>query len=671
MAFDGAGNMYIADYTNARVRKVDASGVISTVAGTGDTSGTSSRGVATQVNIGPADVSADADGNLYIADWQFCRIRLVSPDGNMTTVAGNGSCGDSGDGGPAISAGFIPQNVAVDAAGNLYISDTNHSRVRKVTPDGTISTFAGTGRSGAGVDGVPATQSPLRSPYGLAVDKAGNVYIADYGDYRVRMVKPDGVISTVAGNGTLGSLLNDGKAATSVALYYPMGVAADGQGNLYFTEYGAGFVRKVNPSGILTTLSGFPAYGFSGDGGPASAAALSSSTRGIAVDSNGDVYFADTGNQRIRKLMINSPAWLEIRGGNNQSAPLGEYIPQPLVVKLMGRADAGIPNVNVTFAVTAGTATLYPATAMTDSKGNATVNVQLGNKSGSVTIFATIPGLGAAAFTLNAVDPNAAPAGAPQISSGGIAGAGLSFPAVQEVSANGLVIIRGNNFAPAGTNQSAGPDDLVNGRLPTKLGGICVEVGAARAPVLAVSPTQITIQIPNNPLSKDAFVQVVQNCDTANEIRGNMRSVMVRYATPEFFYLATNANGKNPVAATDAVTGDPIGAPGLLPNAVLRPARPGDILSLYGTGFGPTSPPINTGDIPKTTANVVLPVKVTIGGVTLAAADILYAGIVPGKAGQYQLNIRIPDAVPDGDQPVTLGLGLYSTPAGGYLTVKR
>jgi uncharacterized protein (TIGR03437 family) len=308
---------------------------------------------------------------------------------------------------------------------------------------------------------------------------------------------------------------------------------------------------------------------------------------------------------------------------------------------------------------------------MTDSSGRATVNVQLGNKSGPVTISATVNGVSPAVFGANAIDPNSAPAGAPQISSGGIVGAGLSNPAVQEVSANGIVTIFGSNFAPAGTQKTAGPGDLVNGRLPVQLGGICVQVGVSRAPVLAVYPTQINIQIPNNPLSKDAFVQIIQNCGTANEIPSNMRSVMVRYATPEFFYLASNANGKNPVAATDAVTGDRIGAPGLLPGVPTRPAKPGDILSLYGTGFGPTSPPTNAGDIQSKAASVVLPVKVTIGGVALAASDILYAGISPGSPGLYQVNIRVPDAVPDGDQPVTLGLGLYSTPVGGYLTVKR
>jgi uncharacterized protein (TIGR03437 family) len=664
VAFDGSGNLYIADYTNARVRKVDHSGVMSTVAGTGNTSTTTPAGVATQVNMIPTDVATDGAGNVYIVDWQFCRIRRVTPDGNLTTVAGSGNCGDSGDGGPATAAAFQPWGVAVDAAGTLYISDNVHSRVRKVATDGTISTFAGTGRSAAGVDGVAATDSPLRSPYGLAVDKAGNVYIADYSDYRIRMVDPTGIITTVAGTGVLGSLLNDGKPANTVSIYFPMGVAVDGQGNLYFTEYGIGYLRKVNASGIISTITGFPAYGFSGDGGPASAAAISSSLRGIAVDLNGDVSFADTGNQRIRKLMVNSPVRLDITGGNNQNVPTGEYLPQPLTAQLVGRAAPGVPNVNVTFAVTAGSATLYPATAMTDPNGKAAVNLQVGSKAGPVTVSATVNGISPAAFGINAIDPNSAPAGAPVISSGGIVGAGLSNPAVQEVSANGIVTIFGSNFAPAGTQKTAGASDLVNGRLPVQLAGICVQVGAARAPVLAVSPQQINIQIPNNPLSKDAFVQVIENCGASNEIAGNMRSVMVRYATPEFFYFATNANGKNPVAATDAVTGELIG-PGY------RAAKPGDILTLYGTGFGPTSPPTDAGAIPAKLASVVLPVKVTIGAVNLAVSDILYAGISPGSPGLYQVNIRVPDTVPDGNQPVTLGLGLYSTPTGGYLTVKR
>jgi uncharacterized protein (TIGR03437 family) len=142
-----------------------------------------------------------------------------------------------------------------------------------------------------------------------------------------------------------------------------------------------------------------------------------------------------------------------------------------------------------------------------------------------------------------------------------------------------------------------------------------------------------------------------------------MQSVMMRYATPEFFYFAYNASGKNPIAATDALTGALIGP--------LRPAKPGDVLTLYGTGFGATSPPTNAGEIPAKIARTVLPPKVTVGGVVLASSDVLYAGVAPFSAGLYQINIRIPATVPDGDQPVTLQLGQYYSPPGGFIPVKR
>jgi uncharacterized protein (TIGR03437 family) len=658
VAFDRLGNMYVADTSNHVVRKVDAAGKIGTYAGTGDNSSTVDSGIATQVNLNaPRGLATDVAGNLYIADYGNCRVRRVGADGNITTVAGTGSCLDSGDGGPATAARLSPWAVAVDAAGNLYISDATHARVRKVAPDGTIGTVAGTGTAGSGNDGIPATESALNSPYGLAVDKKGNLLIVDSGNHRVRMVDAAGVIRAVAGNGDATLYLNDGKPASTVPLYSPYGIAADGQGNLYITQATWGYVRKVDTAGIIHTIAGFLNNGFAGDGGPASNSAVNL-PRGLAVDAAGDVFFADSSNHRVRRLMVNSPVRLEAAAGNLQAAPVGMTLPKTLDAKVMGRAAAGVPGVKVAFAVTSGTATLYPNWTYTDARGLAALTVVLGNTPGIVTVTATASGLPPAVFNVGAMDPNAVVPGGPNIAPGGIAGAGP-----KEVSANGIVSIYGDGFAPAGTERVVTAADMVNGRLPTKLGGICVQVGTAWAPILAVYPKQLNIQIPYSPLSMDTPVQVVKNCGDAGEVGGNMQSVMVRYATPEFFYFAYNASGKNPIAAADAVSGALIGP--------LRPAKPGDVLTLYGTGFGATSPPTNAGEIPTKIARTVLPPKVTVGGVVLASSDVLYAGVALFSAGLYQVNIRIPASVPDGDQPVTLQLGQYVSPAGGFITVQR
>ena len=189
--------------------------------------------------------------------------------------------------------------MAFDQAGNLYIADSGNYRVRKIALDGAISTFAGTGNSGTGPDGVEATQSAI-DPWGLAFDQAGNLFIADYASSRVRKVDTSGMITTVAGNGKGGTLV-DGKAAISQPVGEPTGVAVDGQGNLYITQYNTPYLRKVDSSGMITTIAGNGQWGYSGDGGPGRSAAISISI-GPAVDANGNVYFADITNNVIRKL---------------------------------------------------------------------------------------------------------------------------------------------------------------------------------------------------------------------------------------------------------------------------------------------------------------------------------------------------------------------------------
>ena len=301
---DSSGNLYVADYINSRIRKVTG-GMIATVAGNGNHGFSGDGGPATSASLyWPSGVAVDSDRNLYIADSENSRIRKVS-GGIIATVAGNGAYRYSGDGGPATSASLNePYGAAVDSFGNLYIADYWNNRVRKVSGGG-IATVAGNGNQGFSGDGGPATSASMTWPSGVAVDSAGNLYIAERGDFRIRKVS-GGTIATFAGNGDLCcSGLGDGGPATKAELYQPIGVAVDSAGNLYIADSESNCIRKVS-GGMIATVAGIGSGiggkgGFSGDGGPATSALLAGPT-GVAVDSAGNLYIADTRNNRIRMV---------------------------------------------------------------------------------------------------------------------------------------------------------------------------------------------------------------------------------------------------------------------------------------------------------------------------------------------------------------------------------
>ncbi|MBF8306025.1 MAG: repeat containing protein, partial [Acidobacteria bacterium] len=228
VAVDSSGNVYASDRRNDMVVKIAPSGVLRVVAGNGLQGFSGDGGPATSASLNsPRRLTVDAAGNLYIADAQNNRIRRVSPDGIINTVVGNGNGGFSGDGGPALSASLsVPRSVAVDAAGNLYIADGDNHRIRRVTPGGVITTVAGNGAAAFAGDGGPATSASFNLPNDVAVDAAGNLYVADVNNHRIRRVTPGGVITTVAGNGAA-AFAGDGGPATNASLSFPQGVALD------------------------------------------------------------------------------------------------------------------------------------------------------------------------------------------------------------------------------------------------------------------------------------------------------------------------------------------------------------------------------------------------------------------------------------------------------------
>ena len=300
LALDGAGNLYIADTSNNLVREVLTTGIINLVAGIGPPgfSGDGGRATAAQLS-GAQGVAVDSAGNLFIADTGNSRVREVTSE-TISTVAGMGNAGFSGDGVPAVNASLSTAGIAVDKAGDLFISDPVNFRIREVSASGTISTVAGSGSQGYSGDNGPAGSAQLSAMAGLAIDSSGNLYIADSGNNCVREVTAAGVISTVAGNGTPG-FSGDGGLAASAQLQNPSGVAVDASGNIYIADTNNNRVRKVTASGTITTIAGSGVAAYSGDSGLAVSAGLSH-PYGLAIGKTGNIYVADSGNNAIRLL---------------------------------------------------------------------------------------------------------------------------------------------------------------------------------------------------------------------------------------------------------------------------------------------------------------------------------------------------------------------------------
>ena len=341
LAFDSAGNLFIADSFGPTVRKVGTNGIIHTVAGGGTNSYGGHSGYAgdggpatNALLSSPSGIAVDAAGNLYIADYANHAIRKVSTSGIICTIAGgltNNSGpypGFSGDGGPATSAALAyPLGVALDQRGNLYIADTFNERVRKIDTNGIITTVVGGGFVLG--DGGQATNAMLDFPVTVVLDKGGRIFISDYNNRRIRKVDTNGIISTIAGNGTYGSYdnLGDGGPATNAAFSYSMGLVPDTDGNLYFIDWSHDRVRKVDAAGIITSVAGNGDGGFAGDGGPATNASLwfynNDHNSGLTLDQAGNLYIADTFNNRVREVLLAGLPTLTVT--NAAAADMGAY----------------------------------------------------------------------------------------------------------------------------------------------------------------------------------------------------------------------------------------------------------------------------------------------------------------------------------------------------------
>jgi uncharacterized protein (TIGR03437 family) len=327
VATDAAGNVYVADTQNHRVRKVTRSGIITAFAGSGQLGSSGDGGQAATASMNePRGVAVDAAGNVYISDSQNHRIRKVTPAGIISTFAGTGDEDYGGDGGPAAAAKLnFPVGVVVDASGDLYIADTNNHRIRKVAAStGTITTVAGSGAPGFSGDGGQAISAKLNSPAGVTVDSAGNLFIVDQGNHRVRKVALDGTISTVAGTGTAG-FNGDNISAVTAHLNQPRLLTVDAAGNLYIADQSNHRIRKVSTNGTISTIAGTGTSGAGGEGGAATNAQLSFPT-GVALDNAGNLYIADGGNHRVVVVAAYAPTATANGASFNLAAVASEAI---------------------------------------------------------------------------------------------------------------------------------------------------------------------------------------------------------------------------------------------------------------------------------------------------------------------------------------------------------
>jgi uncharacterized protein (TIGR03437 family) len=382
VAVDANGNLYIADSSNNVIRKVSG-GVITTVAGTGTAGFSGDGGPASSAAMNlPLGIAVDAAGNLYIADTDNNRIRKVS-GGTIATVAGTGSTGSTGDNGRATSATLTyPYGVAVDSAGNIYIADTGNNRIRKVS-NGTITTVAGTGVSGSNGDGGPAINATFNNPQRVAVDAIGNLYISDTGNHRIRKVS-NGTITTVAGTGTPG-YSGDFGPASSAALDQPMGIAVDGAGNLLIADSLNERIRMVS-NGTISTVVGNGFNAFAGDGGPATRASLTDPWS-VAIDGGGNIYVADTYAYRVRKVLNTLPSYQVSPNSLTYSASAGGSAPTAQTITL----SSSVPSLGFTTTASASWINVTPSSGSIPTSLQVTVDpstLTAGTYQGTITISA-------------------------------------------------------------------------------------------------------------------------------------------------------------------------------------------------------------------------------------------------------------------------------------------
>ncbi|MEZ5355278.1 MAG: hypothetical protein R2762_21805 [Bryobacteraceae bacterium] len=543
VAIDAAGNQYVTERGNDVIYRVDRLGATATIAGTGTQGFSGDGGPAASARLNqPFGIAVDAAGDIYFADAGNHRIRRIR-NGIITTFAGTGRAGFSGDNGPASAAQInAPADLLLDPAGNLIFVDSGNERIRRVAPDGAIATIAGTGRRGFAGDGGPALLADI-DPGWLALDRDGNLFFTNDGtalgltggNRRVRRIDRDQIVATVAGSGASGDN-GDGGPATAAGFGRISGIAVDSMNNLFIASFSGDRIRRVGPDGTVTTYAGIGQAGFAGDDGPAISARLNAPA-GIALDAGGNLYIADSNNRRIRK--VTPPAPPAIRS-----------------------ETAGVP----------------------------------------------------------------------------------AFLGKTGFSSNMYLEIFGSNLANS-TRTWTGAD--FNGaNAPTELDGVRVTVNGKPAFIFFISPGQININAPEDDAAGPVQIQVFRDGVASNIGMADRSRVSPTLHTAAPFLVGDSQH----VVAQAADFRSFVGRPGMIQGLNFRPARPGETVIVFALGCGPTDPPTKAGAVNPQLARLALPFELHIGGVT---ADVGFAGMLGNTIGLYQINAVIPP-LPPGEHSIEL-----------------
>lgn len=647
IVLDKQGNLYYADGRYGLIRKINPQGIVTTIGGTtqgysGDNGpATSAKFLLSGGSPALAGVALDAAGNLYICDQGNNVIRMINAStGIVTTVAGNGTRGSIGDGGLAIKAELSsPAGIALDGAGNLYIADTSNDLVRKVDTAGMISTFAGNGDASYSGDGVKANATAVVSPKGLAFDGAGNLYITESG--RIRKVDTTGMITTIAGPTTTpgtNGFSGDGGPAISATFSGPLGITIDSSGNIFVADANNQRIRKINTVGIISTYAGVPGNVSSplGDGGPATSAHLGM-TRDVAVDAAGNLFIAASPGQYDNIRKVTPGVGLSANPGSVPfSFSVGGAAPASQTVNV---TSTGAP-LNFTAAVTSGSWLSVTPTSGT-TPATLTVSVNPAGLAGGTTYQGTItltPSASGASALAIPVTLAVSGAGAPVLTSGGI----VNATGYQTLLAPDTVfVIFGSAMGPAALTAASTPN------YPTSLGGTSITFSpssggtAIPAKMIYSSAGQVAGLLPSSIAPGTYAVQLTYNSQVSAPVN-------VTVVARSFGIATANSAGTGAAQVTIGnvnggvslvrLTGGTLAFNGL--TWTLAPAHPNDTLVLWGTGGG--ADPLN--DTGGTSGDQTAAGNFTVS-VDGTAITPQYAGASSGYPGLWQINFTLPPTI--------------------------